>query len=305
MNRSMTDWLNHERPPETIPMCDFKRLSYEIRPGDVILVEGRSRVSEVIKLITQSSWTHSALYIGRLYDIDDADLRNIIKEHYHGDPNEQLLIEAQLGQGIIITPITFYKKDHLRICRPKGLSPTDAHNISKYCVERLGMGYDVRQILDLARFLFPWSLMPRRWRSSLFNKNVGETTKTVCSTLLADAFSHVNFPILPFMDRNENGDIKLYKRNTRLFTPKDFDYSPYFDIIKYPYMGIDEMSTYRNLPWSKKDIEYHDDIKQWRKRMEEYNKQEQEEVPEESPKTMLERSKKFLKEHTPILNKRT
>ena len=43
--------------------------------------------------------------------------------------------------------------------------------------------------------------------------------------------------------------MKLYKRNPRLFTPKDFDYSPYFDIIKYPYFGLDDVAAYRGLPW--------------------------------------------------------
>ena len=62
--------------------------------GDVLLVEGRSRVSEVIKIITQSSWTHSALYIGRLFDIDDKVLQARIRGSYEGDPSEQLLVEA-------------------------------------------------------------------------------------------------------------------------------------------------------------------------------------------------------------------
>ena len=53
-------WLTEEDEPAGTPPCDFERLSFEIRPCDVLLVEGRSRVSEVIKTITQSVWTHSA-----------------------------------------------------------------------------------------------------------------------------------------------------------------------------------------------------------------------------------------------------
>ena len=63
---AMVKWLNTEKENIELPPNDFKQLCYEIRPGDIILVEGRSRVSEVIKLITQSPWTHSALYIGHL-----------------------------------------------------------------------------------------------------------------------------------------------------------------------------------------------------------------------------------------------
>lgn len=59
-------WLVKEDESTTTPLCDFNRLSYELRLGDIILVEGRSRFSRVIKMITQSAWTHSALYMGRI-----------------------------------------------------------------------------------------------------------------------------------------------------------------------------------------------------------------------------------------------
>ena len=34
------------------------------RKGDIILVEGNSDISRMIKLLTQSSWSHSAIYVG-------------------------------------------------------------------------------------------------------------------------------------------------------------------------------------------------------------------------------------------------
>ena len=80
----VSDWLTKEGPPPESPLCDFKRLSYELRPGDVLLVEGRSRVSNVIKQITQSSWTHSALFIGRIYDIRDPALQQKVRMAYLG-----------------------------------------------------------------------------------------------------------------------------------------------------------------------------------------------------------------------------
>jgi len=75
------------------------------------------------------------------------------------------------------------------------------------------------------------------------------STRNVCSYMLGEAFNSVNFPILPIAERGEDGSLTLYKRNPRLFTPKDFDYSPYFDIIKYPYFGLDDVAAYRRLPW--------------------------------------------------------
>ena len=257
----LTRWLTKElHEADDALLYDFDRLCYEVRPGDVILVEGRSRVSEVIKLITQSPWTHAALYIGRLYDIRDPELQTSVREHYDGDPQEPLIIEALLGEGTVVHPLGTYRGEHLRICRPKGLAHTDAQKVIAFAVARLGTGYDVRQLLDLARFMFPfWAFLPRRWRSSLFERNAGQPTRTVCSSMLGEAFGAVHFPVLPFVERRGDGKIHLYKRNPRLFTPRDFDYSPYFEIIKYPFFGLDDISIYQRLPWGNID-EYCNDI---------------------------------------------
>ena len=49
------DWLTQEGRASPTPLCDFNRLGFEMRCSDVIPVEGRSRVAEVIKIITQST----------------------------------------------------------------------------------------------------------------------------------------------------------------------------------------------------------------------------------------------------------
>ena len=251
-------WLTQEESQDGVPPCDFDRLRFEIRPCDVILVEGRSRVSEVIKTITQSPWTHSALYIGRMADIDDPDVREHIHWLYDGNPEDQLIIEPLLGQGTVVTPLKKYATDHMRICRPNGLSRKDVQKVIAYAAKHLGSEYNVRQLLDLARFLFPYSILPRRWRSSLFEHNAGDSTKTVCSTLIASAFAAVQFPILPVIHRNGE-DLRLFKRNTRLYTPRDFDYSPYFEIIKYPLLGLNDLAVYRQLPWDQEGVVCNDE----------------------------------------------
>lgn len=259
LGRKISDWLVAEKDSSGSPLCDYDRLSYEIRPADIILVEGRSRVSEVIKIITQSTWSHSALYVGRLHDIVDPDRRAHIERLYDGDPNDQLVIEAILGKGTIVTPLINYREDHLRICRPRGLSGKDAQHVIGYAIDSLGSDYDVKQLLDLARFVFPWAILPRRFRSSLFEHNAGIPTSTVCSTMMASAFMAVKFPILPIIQQNEDGTVSLYQRNPRHFTPRDFDYSPYFDIIKYPYIDLDNNTIYQNLPWNEEGMVCNDE----------------------------------------------
>lgn len=249
LGTKITHWLTREYEATGLLQCDFDRLSFEIRPCDVLLVEGRARISEVIKTYTQSQWTHSALYIGRLHDIEDPTTREHVSWLYDGDPNDQLIIEPLLGQGTIVSPLKKYDHDHVRICRPSGLSRQDAEKVVNYAAQHLGRDYDVRQMLDLGRFIFPYGILPRRWRSTLFEHNAGLPTKTVCSTMIAAAFTAVHFPILPVVHRGENGAVKLYKRNTRLCVPRDFDNSPYFEIIKYPLLGLDDLAVYRQLPW--------------------------------------------------------
>lgn len=207
----------------------------------------------MIKVITQSRWSHAALYIGRLHEIEHPLSRERVKSFYDGQPDVQLIIESELGLGTIVRPLTTYDREHLRICRPRDLTYQDSQKVINYAVSRLGNNYDVRQIFDLARLLFPWWIMPRRWRSSLFARHVGKPTKTVCSTMIAEAFASIQYPILPLVKRAEkNGnEYSFYRRNPKLCTPSDFDYSPYFDIIKYPFSHHQSsLPHYRSMPWA-------------------------------------------------------
>jgi len=258
LTKCLIKWLAQEYPPSEFPMCDFDRIRYEVRQCDVLLIEGRSRISQVIKQITQSAWSHSALYIGRLHEIQDEKLRLLAHQAAPDlKPDTQLLVEGMIGKGIIITPITFYHRDHIRICRPKGLSPADAQNVIAHSLSLLGKDYDVRQIIDIARFMLPWSIVPRKWRSTLFEANVTTTTKTVCSTMIAEAFATIDFPILPVIVQHETRGLELVHRNPKLMVPKDFDHSPYFDIIKYPF--LESEATYRNFPWNRDGLMSNDD----------------------------------------------
>lgn len=245
-------WLRKEGPAKRSYLSDFDRISNEVRPGDVLLVEGHSRISSIIRMITQSPWTHSALYIGRLHDIEDEQLRDIVQQHCDCSPSHQLVIESLIGKGTVVSPLDKYRYDHVRICRPIGLLRADAQKVIAYAIGRFGAIYSLRHLLDLARFIFPWSILPRRWRSSLFAHNALQPTEDICSSMIAEAFTSINFPILPLIVVDpQNKTWELVHRNPKLFTPSDFDYSPYFSIIKYPILPLSEFGTYHNLPWRK------------------------------------------------------
>ena len=246
--RIMINWINRERPTRQFPLSDFDRLSNELKPCDVLLVEGRTRVSDIIRWLTNSPWTHAALYIGRLHDVEDEELRATLSSLYSGDTQDRLIVESLLGHGTIVRALSSYDCEHLRICRPSRLSQEDAISVTRHAISHVGLDYDVRQILDLARFLFPWFFLPRRWASTLFRQRAGRPEKTVCSTMIAESFGQVNFPILPLVKHTEEGEPRFFRRNPKLCTPSDFDYSPYFEIIKYPFMDFNH-EEYQLLPW--------------------------------------------------------
>jgi len=229
------------------------KLLASLKPADVLLFEGRTRVGEIIKLITLSPWIHSALYVGRLSEIKDPATKTRVRKFYKGDPNQQLVIESLLGYGTVVRPMKDYMQDNLRVCRPSYILPADQKKIISFAAEHLGLAYDVRQLLDLARFFFPYGILPRHWRSTLFQHNAGKPTHVVCSGMIARCFQSVHYPILPVVVTDDMEQKKIYKRHFRLFVPADFDYSPYFEIVKYPELELSKANDTSYLPWEEAD----------------------------------------------------
>lgn len=254
VRNKLINWLSYEPEMAADLLSDFDLLTDEIKVGDILLVEGQSQVSSIIKSVTQSRWSHAAIFIGRIRDNEIPALRNRTSKFFNGSDDTPLLIEAVLGKGTIVTPLEDYRPFRVRLCRPNDLSLDDRSLVISYVIEKLGSDYDVRQVIDLARFMFPYSILPRRWRTSLFHHNAGSETRTVCSTMIAEAFQNVDYPILPVLLVNDFGYKSLYRRNSRLYSPLDFDLSPWFDILKFPLQSFDEQASYSKMPW-KEDTE--------------------------------------------------
>jgi hypothetical protein len=139
-------------------------LRKSLEPGDVLLVEGNSHISRVIKYLTQSTWSHAALYVGPIVGANTKE----------GEPH--VLIEAELGQGVISAPLSKYYRYHTRICRPIGLSLEDRRTVCSYVIDRIGFDYDLRNIIDLMRYLFPLPV-PQRWRRRAIALGSGNPTR--------------------------------------------------------------------------------------------------------------------------------
>jgi Permuted papain-like amidase enzyme, YaeF/YiiX, C92 family len=193
-----------------------------LQPGDIVLVEGNTRLSAIIKFLTQSTWSHAALYVGPVDGAVEKD----------GEPH--VLIEANIGEGVTSAPLSKYFTYHTRLCRPVGLSFEDRYTVCRYAINRIGFGYDTKNILDLMRYLIPLPI-PQRFRRRMIAFGSGDPTKIICSALIAQAFDAVRYPILPRItlagSRQARREI-LHIRDSSLYMPRDFDISPYFEIIK-------------------------------------------------------------------------
>jgi hypothetical protein len=208
-----------------------------IRPTDVLLVEGpRSKINSAIRYLTQSTWSHSALYVGLGAGLGERD----------GEP--LVLIEAELGKGVIASPLSKYQTFNTRICRPVGLTPEDRIKVIRYAVERIGYAYDLKNIIDLMRYFLPNPPVPARWRRRMIALGSGEPTRAICSTLIAQAFEWVGYPILPEVRRVDDTSRKeiLHIRHHSLYAPRDFDISPFFAVIK---PTIETGFDYKQMQW--------------------------------------------------------
>ena len=183
IGRRLAAFLGHPiklfMPLATSNPAAFRRT---LRRSDVVLVEGNTRVSTAIKYLTQSTWSHAALYVGT------------IPGHSEPDGEPHVFIEANIKEGVISAPMSKYDYFHTRICRPAGLADTETAKVCEFALARLGHTYDMKNIFDLMRYFLPTPPVPTRWRRRTIAMGAGSPTKTICSTLIAEAFQSVRYP---------------------------------------------------------------------------------------------------------------
>jgi hypothetical protein len=207
---------------------DMQALQRLLQPADVILVEGASRFATAVKYLTQSTWSHASLYVGD-------------RLGRHDDNGRALnVVEADVSEGVRAVQLAQFAGLHVRVCRPVGLSEHDVQAVIDHALARLGHRYDLRNVFDLLRYLLPTPPVPVPWRRRMLALGSGDPTRAICSTLVAEAFQSVHYPILPRIEQRSTQDPMcpacmeeiLHVRHHSLFVPRDFDVSPYFAVVK-------------------------------------------------------------------------
>jgi hypothetical protein len=209
-------------------------------------------------------WSHAALYVGdEMLRRHPSWRERLVAEH--GVDAEHLIVEALMESGVIASPLSKYEHFNVRVCRPRGITAEHLTRVLDETLAQIGFTYDVKNVLDLARLFFPVSLIPRRFRRTALDFGSGLTKEVICSSMIARAFQNVGFPILPKIlpgepQQEERRLLSLVRRsrdhyptvfrrrNPRVVTPRDFDLSPYFDILKFNAQPA-ERFDYRRIRW--------------------------------------------------------
>lgn len=270
--RSLRNWISNRisafltRPLghyERNSRTDVEQLRRQVRKGDVLLVEGDQRVSWLIKSLTHSSWSHAALYVGDELLKRPGPLRDLALEHF-GEDAEHMLVEA-LIDGVVVSPIGKYGVFNVRLCRPHRIRSAHIAEVVDRAIEAIGLQYDMRNIFDLALHLGLASLLPGRRRRVLRMGSLSSRT-VICTSLIGRLFQTVGFPVLPevsradtsppsrrlrwFRGRRPKPHAGVYRRrDPTLLTPRDFDLSPYFEVVKFGVVGSRGFD-YQRIEWA-------------------------------------------------------
>jgi hypothetical protein len=113
IGRRLARFLTTRLSITAVATCSPAQLAAALQPGDVLLVEGDTRVSVAIKYLTQSTWSHAAIYVGPQPELPRCE-DEIVS-----------LVEADLNEGVRAVPLARFANFHTRICRPVGLRPED------------------------------------------------------------------------------------------------------------------------------------------------------------------------------------
>jgi Permuted papain-like amidase enzyme, YaeF/YiiX, C92 family len=228
---------------------DPQTLARTLQPGDILLIESNQKISAAIKYLTQSTWSHAAFFVGDALPLSLDDAAKPVRDRPQ-------LIEVNLGEGCVAVPLSKYSSYNTRICRPVGLTPEDRDRLVAFMISRLGLKYDMKNIFDMLRYFFPTPIVPVRWRRKMIAFGSGDPTRAICSTLIAEAFEQIRYPILPEITRTPGRPAAqsaysrseiLHIRHHSLFTPRDFDLSPFFEVIK---PTLEYGFDYKQLQWA-------------------------------------------------------
>ena len=141
-----------------------------LRPGDVILVAGKTRFASLVCKLTQSTWSHVAIYVGPGHDPDPA----------------RCIIEADVEAGVRMITLAELAHDDIQVVRASRLPEASRQELIDYLLERVGRPYDLNHVVEVARLVLFAPSPLGRWLSPRAMRRA-DPTRAICSTLVAHA----------------------------------------------------------------------------------------------------------------------
>ena len=203
--RYLAQPVRHYSPATT---ADPQSLSELLLPGDVLLTDGNTRIAALVKRITGSGWSHVSMYVGPLEE----------------GPDPLCIVEADIAAGVRAVRLSELRGLHVRALRPTGLNEPERRRLADGVVTHIGAEYDLALAWALAGKL----LLPLAPRLPMPPTTMAQSaTRFVCSTLLAQAFMLVGYPITP---------VQIAVRDPRAadhryVTPRDFESASVFEVV--------------------------------------------------------------------------
>ena len=115
----------------------------------------------------------------------------------YGEEANYMVVEALVQSGVVLTPLANYRNFNIRICRPYRLSESDLQVVMEAALASVGRKYDLETRLISADIFCRASLVPARFRRTALRFGSGDPTRAICSSMIAQCFDRVRFPIVP------------------------------------------------------------------------------------------------------------
>jgi len=203
--RYLTTPVRRER---TTPAEGVESLAAVLLRGDVLLSEGSTRVSTLIKCLTRSPWSHVSMYVGPLDEGQDP----------------RCIVEADITGGVRSIRLSELDALKVRVLRPAALDSTNRNRLAEWVTSRIGSEYDHAHAWLLGRRLL--RLPIRTDRRPSIGTETGTAARFICCSLLAHAFASVGLAIAPA------GGGSGTQLDPASITPADFDQAAVFEVIR-------------------------------------------------------------------------
>jgi len=141
-----------------------------LQPGDVILVAGKTRFASLVCRLTQSTWSHVAIYVG---------------PGHHADPT-YCVVEADVEAGVRFITLAELVDHDIQVVRASRLPQSSRQELIDYLLARVGLPYDLNHVIELARLVLFAPSPLGRWLSPKTMRRA-DPTRAICSTLVAHA----------------------------------------------------------------------------------------------------------------------